>query len=120
MTGNLDPVISMMSCRSKPTDRGGAVTGSRAPAAVRQRVYRARKRAGARFMRGDLSGEVIDALIAEGWLGRADPASYVRRTMRALSSVGRVTDLRSVGHRFDPCRVHQGFHGERRLCSVWA
>ena len=38
-------------------------------AAERQRVYRARKRAGARFMRGDLSGEGVDALIAEGWIG---------------------------------------------------
>ena len=38
-------------------------------AAERQRVYRARKRNGARFMRGDLSSEAVDALIAGGWIG---------------------------------------------------
>ena len=47
------------------------------PAAERQRVYRARKRNGARFMRGDLSSEAVDALIAGGWIGAGeagDPA----------------------------------------------
>ena len=42
---------------------------SRAPAAERQRVHRARKRAGARLMRGDLPGEVVDALVEGGWVG---------------------------------------------------
>ena len=47
-------------------------------AAERQRVYRARTRAGARFMRGDLPGEVVDALIAEGWVGPHEVGDPVR------------------------------------------
>ncbi len=39
------------------------------PGAERQRAYRARKRDGARIMRGDLSSEAVDVLIAEGWVG---------------------------------------------------
>jgi len=50
----------------------------RAPAAERQRVCRARKRAGARFMRGDLSGEVVDALITEGWVGPHEAGDPVK------------------------------------------
>ena len=46
--------------------------------AKRQRVYRARKRTGARFMHGDLSGEVVDALIAEGWVGPREVGDPVR------------------------------------------
>ncbi len=41
-------------------------------AAERQRVYRARKRNGARFIRGDLSSEAVDALIAGGWVGASE------------------------------------------------
>ena len=42
---------------------------SSVPAAERQRVHRARKRAGTRLMRSDLPGEVVEVLIAEGWVG---------------------------------------------------
>ncbi len=48
------------------------------PAAERQRVYRARKRDGARIMRGDLSSEAVDVLIAEGWVGRDDSRDPVK------------------------------------------
>ena len=47
-------------------------------AAERQRVYRARKRAGARLMRGDLSGEVVNVLIAQGWVGPNEVGDPVR------------------------------------------
>lgn len=51
---------------------------SQAPAAERQRVYRARKRAGAKLMRSDLPGEVVEALIAEGWVGSDEVSDPVR------------------------------------------
>ena len=47
-------------------------------AAERQRHCRARKRAGSKLMRGDLSGDVVDALIAQGWVGPHEVGDPVR------------------------------------------
>ena len=51
---------------------------SLSPAAERQRDCRARKRAGAKLMRGDLSGEVVNALIAQGWVGPGEVGDPVK------------------------------------------
>ncbi len=61
-----------------PRGTGRLTVHNTSCAAKRQRVYRARKRAGARFMRSDLSGEVVDALIAEGWVGPHEVGDPVR------------------------------------------
>ena len=67
------------------------------PGAERQRVYRARKRNGARFMRGDLSSEAVDALIAGGWIGAGeagDPAKLAEAVADLIDCWARGT-LRS-------------------------
>ncbi len=69
-------------------------------AAERQRVYRARKRAGAKLMRGDLSGEAVSALIEAGWIGpdeANDPAKLANAAALVAWWAGHVLGGRTHG-----------------------
>ena len=87
MTGSLGRAILMMRCRSKPTDRGGAVMDSLSPAAERQRRYRRRRKRGLSVAMAEVPIQVVEALVGRGFLAE-DEVSDPRCLGAALARAG--------------------------------